>query len=156
MIAGWQAPLLTLTTLLVAAPATACPLTRSTYRAIGNPEYTLTFGDPPTGSASVQAIATVQHPQRGSVFTLRLTQSQGYGAYILFDPDQDNANYRTYFFDQNFQSTAPILNRSNPATYLFVSELGVSDYYSDRPRSRELLLGDVMWKLDTCRPANPR
>ena len=133
----------------LSAPVTACELTRSVYRAVGNPDFQLIFAKPPTNLAAVvRATVTLQHPKRGTILSLYLNQSQGYGAFVLSDPKTDEANYPLYFFNEKLESTS--VGKEAPA-YTFVATLGVSDYYSNRSGNRQNILGDVMWKLDACR-----
>ena len=133
---------------LLSPPAVACDLTHSTYRAVGNPDFQLVFSEPPTALAGVvRATVTLQHPKRGKILSLHLNQSQGYGAFALFDPKKPDASYPLYFFNQKLEFGGASPSR----TYTFVAGLGVSDYYSDRSGNQEAILGDVMWKLDSCR-----
>ena len=128
------------------APANACELTRSVYRAVGNPAFQLVFSDPPASVAGVvRATVTLQHPKRGKILSLYLNQSQGYGAFVLADPKNSEASYPLYFFNQKLEFGGA------SRAYTFVAGLGVSDYYSNRLGSRETILGDVMWKFDSCR-----
>lgn len=142
---------LTFTLPTFAAPPASCPLQKSTYTAIGNPNYTFVFSKPPaTASEPRFALATLQHTKRGKIDTFIIEQGQGYGAVYLDRLSQESTqtnpgSFLLLSFDSALKSV------KFPLTYMHVAGLGVADWYSQREGRREYPLGDVMWKLSTCR-----
>jgi hypothetical protein len=86
-----------------------CPLTKSIYRAIGNPEFELMFGASKSGIASEFASLTLKHKTRGSITTYNLGESTGYGSFYLATTqpkanDESDEKLMPYFFDRNWKS----------------------------------------------------
>ncbi len=132
-----------------------CPLTKSVYRAIGNPEFELMFGASKSGIASEFASLALKHKTRGNIVSYNLGGMMGYGSLYLIEigkkAESDTGDkLKPYFFDSNWKS---ISGMTNPAPrYFFVSGLGLKDWYSDRKGNRTQPLGDVMWQFERCQP----
>jgi hypothetical protein len=130
-----------------------CPLVKSIYRAIGNPEFELVFGPSQSKIATEVAAFTLKHKARGNIVAYNLGGSMGYGGLYLTAVKQktnrDSAEkLKPYFFDSKWNNINGI---TNPVPqYFFISGLGVEDWYSNRPGNRTQPLGDVMWQFERC------
>jgi hypothetical protein len=131
-------------------PKLSCAIQKSVYRAIGKTDYKLTFDQPLSELAGVsQAIANLEHSKRGKIATFVLSQSNGYGKFSLSEPKSEETSHTTVFFDATLKE---VRNLNKAPIYLQISGLGSDDWYSsDRKGNRDYPLGDVMWKLSTCR-----
>lgn len=130
-----------------------CPLTKSVYRAIGNPTFELIFGASKSGIATEVAAFTLKHKTRGNIVAYNLGGSMGYGSLYLTEVGQkaegeSGEKLKPYFFDSNWKNINGI---TNPVPrYFFVAGLGADDWYSNRNGSRTTPLGDVMWQFERC------
>ncbi|MBD1846743.1 hypothetical protein H6F89_25700 [Cyanobacteria bacterium FACHB-63] len=135
----------------VAAAPSSCPLQRSTYTAIGNSNYTFVFSKPLATAAEPRfATATLRHTKRGTIDTFNVGQGQGYGSSyldsLIKQSTENNPNsFMLLFFNSGLRSV------KSPQVYLHVAGLGSADWYSKREGSRNYPLGDVMWRLSSCR-----
>jgi hypothetical protein len=130
-----------------------CPLTRSIYRAIGNPTFELIFGASKSGIATEFASLTLKHKTRGNIVAYNLGGSMGYGSLYLTEVGQKTEGdavekLKPYFFDSNWKNINGITNLV--PRYFFVAGLGVDDWYSNRNGSRTTPLGDVIWQFERC------
>lgn len=132
-----------------------CPLTKSVYRAIGNPTFELIFGASKSVIATEFAAFTLKHKTRGNIVAYNLGRSMGYGSLYLTEVGQkaeseSGEKLKPYFFDSNWKNINGI---TNPVPrYFFVAGLGADDWYSNRNGSRTAPLGDVMWQFERCQP----
>lgn len=128
--------------------ADTCNLDRAVYRDTGNRGFTLAFSAAPPDSAALIARARLSHTKRGKLFEFEVVQSNGYGTISLIQADDSKRSHVAYFFNADLKPTL----RSG-AALMFVSELGVLDYYADRekPVARDDLLGDTLWSLERCK-----
>lgn len=130
-----------------------CPLTKSVYRAIGNPTFELIFGASKSGIATEVAAFTLKHKTRGNIVAYNLGGSMGYGSLYLTEVGQKaeseaGEKLKPYFFDSNWKNINGI---TNPVPrYFFVAGLGANDWYSNRNGSRTTPLGDVIWQFERC------
>ncbi|NJM46917.1 MAG: hypothetical protein HC860_12805 [Alkalinema sp. RU_4_3] len=139
------------------APKAQCPIDRATYSAIGKPEFELQFSPIENSKYATELVAfTFQHRDRGMLATYHLGGSMGYGSYYLRDlakPIEDDADgkLKPVFFDTNWRSVK-VDDQGTAPEYLFISGLGVTDWYGDRTGNRNQPVGEVMWQLSGCRP----
>jgi hypothetical protein len=135
--------------------ATQCPIAKSTYQAIGNPSFELQFSPIKESKIATEILTfSLQHRQRGAIANYNLGGSSGYGSFYLRDlakPIEADADIalKPVFFDANWRNVIDISGKSAPQ-YLFISGLGVTDWYADRPDNRTQPLGDVMWQFARC------
>jgi hypothetical protein len=129
----------------------ACKITDGIYRDVSGRGFELRFGPPPPKSVTTMATAIISHPKRGSIFEFEMTQSQGYGSTSLISRKDTSKSYRVNFFNSDLTQASMFRAKSLP-TYLFVSDLGGDDYYLNQGSgSREIALGDVMWRFQRCK-----
>jgi len=77
----------------------------------------------------------------------------GYGSLylqLIAPTSKENAEtkLKPVFFDRNWQSVSGTPKMASQ--YLFVANLGVEDWYSNRQGNRSNPLGEVMWKFAGC------
>lgn len=146
---------------LSALPAAAqnCNLRQSVYRDANGKGFELIFSQPATRSASSYATAVIRQSKAGELYRFSVTQSNGYGSTVLFDPkranDESSSGYVINFFDKNLVTTTFMLGRETTVPkYAFINGLGSTDYY--RFGRREALsqgiplLLDTMWVFSRC------
>jgi len=141
---------LTLCLFTVAIPrgiAQECDLTQSLYRDVPDQGFRLEFY--PSSSTTLPSAATVilSHPDRGQIFQFELVESQGYPIANLVYADRPDLSQVITFFDPDLIQTSP------PGHYAFVEGLGYADWsLNQESGGREIVLGDVIWQFDQCRP----
>jgi hypothetical protein len=132
----------------IAATKRQCSMHNSAYKAIGNPDFELTFS-PRIPNLTMDAVVTLKHSNRGEIKTFHVVTSQGYGSSFLIDPDRDDRTIlNIVVFDRNLEPDRIFRNEVAPE-YAFVAGLGSRDYYGPEG-GRKFMLGDRMWKFDRC------
>lgn len=128
-------------------PALAeCPLELRSYEDLEGRQWVLEF-DPPSmdQGASVIAVASLRHPERGEIGRFEVVARPGYGDVLLVTAERDHT---AYFFTEDLQSTRTAAS----SRLLFVEGLGLADWQDgELPGSREHPVGDVIWKLVGCK-----
>jgi hypothetical protein len=129
----------------------ACSLNSSVYRDVGGRGFELNFSQKPVNSATIAATVTLTHSKRGRIFEFDLVQSQGYGSTWLVHREDNDRSHLVNFFNSELIQTS-VFRAKSSSMYLFISGLGSEDYYRNQMSgSREIVLGDVMWKFYRCR-----
>lgn len=140
-----------------AKPPVRCPIDRATYSAIGKSEFELQFSAIENRESASESVSlSLQHRDRGMLGTYAIGQSNGYGVYYLRDlaksiGEDSMARLSPVFFDNNWGQVRDLPSRMGAPKYVFISGLGVSDWYSNRANNRTQPLGDVMWQFSGCR-----
>lgn len=138
-----------LTLLLVGStlPAWAdCPLEMRSYEDLDGRQMVLEF-DPPASDrgASVLAVASLRHSERGEIARFEVVTRPGYGDVLLVAEGRDHT---AYFFTEDLRST----KSAESSRLLFVEGLGLTDWQEgELPGSRDNPVGDVVWKLVGCK-----
>jgi hypothetical protein len=128
----------------------ACIITNSVYRDVNGRGFELTFKPSSPSSSTTSVIATLSHAKRGKIFEFDMIQSQYYGSVSLIN-HKNNNTHLINFFNSNLTQSSIFRAESSPM-YLFISGLGSTDYYNNQMSgSRAIILGDVMWKFQSCR-----
>ena len=132
----------------IAATSRKCSIHNSAYKAIGNPNFELTFA-PRLPKTTMDAVVTLRHSKRGEITTFHVVSSQGYGSSFLRDPNQDDTSgLNIVVFDRDLKPDTIFRNKIAPE-HAFVAGLGSRDYYGPE-EGRKFMLGDRMWKFDRC------
>ncbi len=132
---------------LLALPASSeCPLALRSYEDLDGRQLVLEFDPPvPDKGASVIAVASLRHSDRGEIARFDVVAFSGYGNVMLVSGERDHT---AYFFAEDLRST----KTAEGSTLLFVEGLGLADWQSGAlPGSRDHPLGDVLWKLAGCK-----
>ena len=122
-----------------------CPLELRSYEDLDGRQMVLEF-DPPASDrgASVIAVASLRHPERGEIARFEVVAQPGYGDVLLVADERDHT---AYFFTEDLQSTKTAAG----SRLLFVEGLGLADWQEgELPGSRDDPIGDVVWKLVGC------
>jgi hypothetical protein len=133
-----------------------CPLDQATYKAIGKPTFAIQFSPIIDRKFATEIVAlNFQHRDRGMIASYHLGGSMGYGSYYLRDlakpiEDDTDANLKPVFFDAKWEAVSDP-TKGNAPKYLFISGLGVNDWYADRAGNRDQPIREVMWQLSGCR-----
>jgi hypothetical protein len=129
-----------------------CKLENSTYSAIASPDWTIEVTKAQEPAANESVGFRLKHKIRGEIGHYNLGQSNGYGSFYLRDLeqllDEKNAPLQPVLFDRSWQS---IRTLDAFPQYLFIPNLGSTDWYGDQPQNREMPLGEVMWEFSACR-----
>lgn len=138
-----------------AQPSSAtCDLTSSIYRDLGNGGFELEFTSANQSSSGGNfASATLKYPNGSILYTLSMTQAQGYGTVSLMQVGGRDS-FTVNFFNADLTPASWVSwRRSATPTHLFISGLGAAQYYRERNQVGRTvpLLGDVMWKFDRCK-----
>lgn len=125
----------------------SCDITKQIYRDVDGKGFELRFNNPPSNSALHFATVVLYHPKRNNIGVFKVGTSQGFGTIYLEPQTESENNITAYFFDSQLKS----VENYNLGEFLFISGLGSWDWYDNQMNnSREIVLGNSMWKFDRC------